>query len=139
WVVAIPPRGAAADIRPGDLVGTWNLTFTDPDGREYAPVLVLSRDGDHLKGMLNQLGGADLAAKEVSLKGGELTFQVSGTHEGTPYTLTFRGKPEGDSIRGEVEYQHEGNTGSFAFEGKRAAKAAPQPPIRPMTPNDTLK
>src|SRR5262249_21009612 len=99
WViVAIPARGAAEEIRPGNLVGTWDLKFTAPDGNEHAPTLVLSRDGDRLKGALHKLAGADLAAKNISLKGGELTFEVNGTHEGAPYTLTFKGKPEGDTI-----------------------------------------
>jgi enterochelin esterase family protein len=127
---------SAQDIKPGDLAGTWNLKFTSPDGKEHTPTLVLSRDGDRLKGALNQLAGQDLAAKDVALQGGALIFRVSGTHEDAPFTLTFKGKPQGDQIRGDVEYEHDGNSGSFPFEGTRAAA---RPPMSPPTPNDTLK
>ena len=140
WLtVVLPAPGAAADLTPGELVGTWELKFTTPDGKEHAPVLVLSRDGDHLKGMLNTLAESDLAAKGIALKGDELTFQVSGTHEGAPFTLTFKGKPEKDTIQGEVEFEHGGNTGSFPFSGQRAQPAQARRPARPRTPNDTLK
>jgi enterochelin esterase family protein len=140
WVaVVLPVPGSAADLNPGELVGTWELNFTTPDGNQHAPVLVLSRDGDQLKGTLNKLAESELAAKGISLKGGELTFQVSGTHEGAPFTLTFKGKPEKDTIKGEVEYEHGGNTGSFEFSGQRAQPVQARRATRPRTPNDTLK
>src|SRR5262249_20261043 len=136
-VLAVP--GSAADLNPGELVGTWELNCTTPDGNQHAAVLVLSRDGGQLKGTLTKLVESEVAAKSISLKGSELTFQVSGTHEGAPFTLTFKGKPEKDTIKGEVEYEHGGNTGSFAFEGTRAQPAQARRATRPPTPNDTLK
>jgi small nuclear ribonucleoprotein (snRNP)-like protein len=109
----------AGDIGP-DTVVTWNLNFTTLDGLVHEPVLVLAKGGDRLKGTLNSLAGKNLVAQDVSLKDGELSFRVTGEHEGAPYTLTFKGKPQGESIRGETTYEAQGNTGTFEFEGKRA-------------------
>src|SRR5262245_24413777 len=91
---AITAGGVAGATGPGDLAGTWSLRFTASDGIEHTPTLVLSREGGRLEGTLRQLDGQDLTAKEISLKGDELLFRVNGTHDGSPYTLTFRGKPE---------------------------------------------
>jgi putative heme-binding domain-containing protein len=118
------PLGAAdVAVGPDAVVGTWNLKFTSPDGQEHAPVLTLTEQGDRLGGTLKKLGGENYVAKEISLKDGTLQFQITGMHDGAPWMLTFRGKPQGDAIHGAIEYNHQGNTGSFAFEGQRVAKA----------------
>jgi putative heme-binding domain-containing protein len=118
----------AAEPKLTDFAGTWNLSFSTPDGAEHKPVLLLTQDGIRLKGIFQKLQEADLPAKNITLKAGELRVSVSGTHEGDPFTLTFIGKPKGEEFSGEAEVNHAGNNATFTFEGKRVAKPAPKPP-----------
>jgi putative heme-binding domain-containing protein len=120
--LAVPVAGAAEDPVATELAGTWSLKFTTPSGEEHTPVLVLSREGERLTGSLKDLADEDLVARDLAVKGGTLSFRVAPNHDGESLTLTFRGKPQGDSIRGVVSVEHQGHSASFPFEGKRVAK-----------------
>ena len=63
----------------------------------------------------NRIGGA-----KFTLDGDNVVmFLTAQTHEGTSVDVTFRGTLSGDDVSGQVEYDLDGDTGSFGFTGRR--------------------
>ena len=110
-----------------DPSGTW--TWTTP-GRDGGPgrtsTLKLKLDGDKLTGSLSAPGRQGAEAREVaisdaSLKGDEIAFTVKREFNGNTFAAKYSGKVVGDSIKGKVETEREGNARSRDWEAKREA------------------
>lgn len=112
--------GTARAASEDDVVGTWKLKYEPGDGQTHEPVLKITKDGAGLKGEFAE-GDHKLKVKEVRLKDGELHFKVEGVFNGDPVSATYKGKPKGDSIKGEADWEYQGMTGTYEFEGKREA------------------
>jgi hypothetical protein len=108
----------AADEK--DIVGTWKLKYDPGDGQTHEPVLKITKDKSGLKGEFVD-GDQKMKVKEIQLKDGELRFKVEGEYKGDPVSVTFKGKTKGNSIKGDAEWEYQGMTGSYEFEGKREA------------------
>lgn len=118
-IVTVQELPYPPSIKVDDLVGTWNLKYTTPIGQTDEPVLVLSSDKGTLKGTYTN-GDESFEVSNLGLADNELTFQVSGKNSGSGFTLTYKGKPQGDFIEGKAQYQYKKFTGSFRFQGKRS-------------------
>jgi hypothetical protein len=111
----------AGTVRPAeekDVVGTWKLTYDPGNGETLEPILKIARDKSGLKAEFTD-GDAKLTVKELRFQEGELHFKVEGIHNGEAFSVTYKGKPAGDCIKGEAEWDYQGKTGTFEFEGKR--------------------
>jgi len=111
----------AGTVRPAeekDVVGTWKLKYDPGNGETREPVLKITRDKAGLKAEFTD-GDNKLTVKEIRLKEGELHFKLEGEHNGEAVSVVYKGKPEGDSIKGVAEWDYQGKTGTFEFEGKR--------------------
>lgn len=124
-VVMVSERPAPVALSANDIVGTWNLKYTTPVGQTDEPVLVLAIDKGALKGTYKN-GDESFEVQNVRLADDELTFQISGLNTGSGFTLTYKGKPRGDSMEGRTHYQYKKFTGSFRFQGKRTAPKTPK-------------
>ena len=100
------------------VVGTWKLKYDPGDGQTHEPVLKITKDKAGLKGEFAD-GDQKLKVKEIQLKDGELRFKVEGEYNGDPVSIAYKGKPTGDSIKGEAQWEYQGMTGTYEFEGKR--------------------
>jgi hypothetical protein len=117
-----------------DLLGVWKLTFTSPDGKARECVLALSREGTALRGDYSA-DNTTRPARNVAFERGELSFWVDGQYAGQAYTLTYKGKPRGNSLKGAVRWKYRWASGSFAFVGERIARqVATAPGSRRPTP-----
>ncbi len=116
-----PASGAARDPQVDDLLGTWKLKYTSPDGKARESVIALSRQGTALRGDYSA-SNVTRPARDVGFDRGELSFWVDGVYAGQVYTLTYKGKPRGDVLRGVVRWKYGWASGSFNFEGKRIAQ-----------------
>jgi hypothetical protein len=114
----VPVRGASGDPRVDDVVGTWKLKCTSPDGKARDSVLVLRREGMVLKGDLWD-GKTTRAVRYVAFERGELSFAVDGKYARQVYTVTYKGRPQGDALRGTVHWKYGWASGSFGFVGER--------------------
>jgi hypothetical protein len=112
--------GTARAAEEKDVVGTWKLKCEPGDGQTYEPVLKITKDKARLKAEFVD-GDQKMEVKEIQLKDGELRFKVEGEHNGDPVSVTYKGKPTGDSIKGEARWEYQGMTGTYEFEGKREA------------------
>ena len=106
-----------------DVVGTWKLKYEPGDGQTHEPVLKIMKDRAGLKAEFTD-GEQKLKVKEIRFKDGELRFKLEGEFNGDPVSVVFKGKPSGDSIKGEAEWEYQGMTGTYEFEGKREAAKA---------------
>jgi hypothetical protein len=118
--VAVVFAGTARAAGEKDVVGTWKLKYDPGDGQTHEPVLKITMDKGGLKGEFAE-GDHKLKVKEIQLKDGELRFKLEGEYNGDPVSATYKGKPTGDSIKGEAQWEYQGMTGSYEFEGKREA------------------
>ena len=113
--------GAAEESKANDLVGSWKLKFVSSDGQTRESVLTLTREGTALKGNYTA-DSVTRMAKDLGYERGELTFRVDGEYLGKTYTLTYKGRPQGDVFRGAVRWKFGLVSGSFDFEGQRVTR-----------------
>src|SRR6266566_6999157 len=115
---------AQAQDKKADPTGTW--TWSQP-GRNGAPdrksTLKLKLEGDKVTGTLSAPGrggqSSDVAISEGKLKGDEISFAVTREVQGNKITAKYNGKISGDSIKGKIETERNGQTQSRDWEAKR--------------------
>ena len=115
---------AQAQDKKADPTGTW--TWSQP-GRNGGPdrksTLKLKLEGDKVTGTLTAAGrggqSSDVAISEGKLKGDEITFEVTREVQGNKFTAKYNGKISGDSIKGKIETDRDGQTRSRDWEAKR--------------------
>jgi len=113
-----------AQDKKADPTGTW--TWTTP-GRNGGPdrksTLKLKVEGDKLTGTLAAPGRGgqsnDSAIADGKLKGDEFSFTVIREFGGNKITVKYNGKISGDSIKGKIETERNGQTNSRDWEAKR--------------------
>jgi hypothetical protein len=116
--VPVHVSGAAGNPQLDDLLGAWKLKYTSPDRKARECVIAISKEGTALRGNYSA-DRTTRAARDVGFDRGEVTFWVDGVYAGQAYTLTYKGKPRGDVLRGVVRWKYGWASGSFNFEGKR--------------------
>jgi hypothetical protein len=119
----IAGTAGAADEKAEDPVGTWKLKYDPGNGQTHEPVLKITQDKAGLKAEFSE-GDNKMKVKEIQLKDGELRFKVEGEYNGEAVSVAYKGKLAGDSIKGEGQWEYQGMTGTFEFEGKREAAKA---------------
>lgn len=103
---------------PDDPVGNWKLSYVCPDGRSRDCVLTVSRRGQVLEATCTS-DGVTHAARAVSFDRGILSVRVEGQYAGSRYDVTYKGRPSGATLRGDVRWSYLWASGSFAFQGER--------------------
>jgi hypothetical protein len=119
-------QAEAAD-KKNDPTGTWTWTVPGRDGGpERKSTLKLKLDGDKVTGTLStpRRGGetADVNIEEGKLKGEEISFNVTREFNQNKITQKYHGKISGDTIKGTVEVERNGETRSRDWEAKREAE-----------------
>ncbi len=108
---------ARAEDKPNPT-GTWKWTVTFGDQkRDFAVKLKL--DGDKLTGTFVGPDGKESPIEDASYKDGEAAFKVTRERDGNKFTVKFKGKVSGDTIKGKSEFERNGETQSRDWEAKR--------------------
>ena len=110
-----------ATVRAADANGTW--TWTTPGrngGPERTSTLKLKTEsGDKLTGTINGRQ-EDVKITDGKVTGDEISFKVSRTGQnGNTFTQKYTGKVSGDSIKGKVTFERNGEEQSRDWEAKR--------------------
>ena len=71
--------------------------------------------------------GGETAIAEAKLKGEEISFQVTREFNGNTVTTKYNGKLSGDTIKGKMEFQRDGQPQSRDWEAKRESAKAKEP------------
>jgi hypothetical protein len=106
--------------------GTWKWQQQGRGGQTQERTLKLKLDGQTLTGaVVVGQDNQEVAITEASFKDGTVSFKVSrpGRGGGQPRTDSYTGKLEGDTIKGKISTQRQGETVEIDWEAKRAAQA----------------
>jgi hypothetical protein len=105
----------AGIARAEDPSGTWKWT-TGNNNREVT--LKLKLDGDKLTGTIT-MGTRDTEISDGTYKDGDVAFNVVREQNGNKRTTKYTGKVSGDSIKGKIESERNGQATSRDWEAKR--------------------
>ncbi len=108
-----------AEDKP-DPTGTWKWTFKTPDGQTSESSMTLKKDGDKLTGTVIGRDKQEAKIQDAQFKDGELTVKVDRERDGQKFTVNYKGKLTGDTIKGKISVNIGGEDRSFDWEAKRA-------------------
>lgn len=97
----------------------WKAKF---GGREFDVTVSLKLEGDKLSGTLLGAGRGfrDTAIKEASFQDGTVKFTVERGRDNFRSVQVFEGKLEGDTIKGKIETERDGEETESDWDAKRA-------------------
>jgi hypothetical protein len=99
--------------------GTWKWSV-EINGQTRETTLKLKADGDKLTGTISGRDNTETKIEDGTFKGGEVSFTVTRERNGQKFTLKYKGKVEGDAIKGKTEFERDGQSQSRDWEAKRA-------------------
>ena len=125
-VLAALVSARAAEEKKADPAGTWIWSTAGRNGGpDRTNTLVLKVEGDKITGKLSAPGRGgqanDTEIKDATLKGDELSFVVVREFNGNSLTNKYSGKITGDTLKGKMEFERNGEAQSRDWEAKRAA------------------
>ena len=112
-------------LQAADPVGTWTWSTPGRDGGEpRKSTLKLKVEGTKLMGTITMPGrqGGDPVVTEISegsVKGDEIAFAVTREFNGNKFTAKYSGKIAGDTIKGKITTERDGNVREREWEAKR--------------------
>src|SRR6266516_6574921 len=109
---------ARAEDKKSDPTGTWKWSFTGQNGQTRETTLKLKLDGDKLTGTVSGRGG-ETAIEGAKIQGEEISFQVTREFNGNKFISKYTGKLSGDTIKGKMEFERNGQPQSRDWEAKR--------------------
>ena len=98
-----------------NVTGKWNLTSSTPRG-ERTRVAEFTQNGEALTVITEGRDGAKVEAKGT-VKGDEIEWMMHRETSGGTFEVTYKGKIEGNTMKGTVQY---GDRGSGEWTAKRA-------------------
>lgn len=111
--------GQAAD-KP-DPTGTWKWTVMIQD-QSRDMTLKLKLEGDKLIGAMVGRNDQETKIDDAMFKDGEVAFAVTRERNGQKFTTKYKGKLDGDTIKGQTESERNGQTQKRDWEAKREKK-----------------
>jgi hypothetical protein len=116
--------GLIVQVQAADPSGTWSWTTPGRNGGpDRKSTLKLKAEGEKLTGKLSTPGRqgntTDTDIEEGKVKGDEVSFKVSREFNGMKFVSKYHGKLSGDSIKGKVEVDRNGETQERDWEAKR--------------------
>jgi hypothetical protein len=114
-VIAKRPAGDS-----GKLAGKWDVDVTTDDGQTLKSSVKIEVDGDKIKGVAQTPDGKEVKLEDGKIEGEEVSFKINVDFEGTALVAKFKGKVTGDKIKGQVDYDLSGQTGTLDFNAKKA-------------------
>jgi hypothetical protein len=94
---------ARADDKKANLTGTWKWTVMMGNNTRDV-TLKLKQDGDKLTGAMVGRNNQETPIEDATFKDGEVSFKVTRTNQqGQKISTTYKGKLEGDTIKGKSE------------------------------------
>ena len=114
-------KAADETKKAGSVDGTWTWSFTTQNGQTFETRAKLKQDGEKLTGVIIGRNDNETEIKDGKINDkGEISFSVTRERQGQTMTQKYTGKLEGDTIKGKVERERDGETRSTDWEAKRA-------------------
>ncbi len=113
---------AATAHAAADPNGTWGWKFTTQNGQEIELSVTLKAEGEKLTGSLTLPMGDKIDIKDGAFKNDEVSFTTSVERNGNTFTTKYKGKVEGDTIKGKTERERNGEVMMRDWEANREKK-----------------
>ncbi len=113
---------AATAHAAADANGTWKWKFTTQNGQEFELSMTLKQEGEKLTGSITLPMGQTIDIKEGTFKNDEASFQTVFERDGNSFVTKYKGKIDGDTIKGTTERERNGQTVTRDWEAKREKK-----------------
>jgi hypothetical protein len=128
------PWTAKRGVDLEDVAGTWKLKLESSNGNAIEPTLKLAVDKEALKGTYQGRFG-EQPARELKLEGNQLSWQVLADRNGRKFKGVYKANIEGSSLKGNLEFDLGGNSGTMEFTGERQQpKADAGKPVGSIAP-----
>jgi len=119
-VLALSSVGLGEDAKKdAGTTGTWKWTFTRQDGMTGESSIKLKQDGEKVTGTYIGRDGTETAIDDAKIKDSTLAFTVAREFDGNKFVIKYEGKLAGDTIKGKMEFERDGQTTSRDWEAKR--------------------
>lgn len=112
---------ARAEDKPNPT-GTWKWTV-QAGGQAREQTIKLKLEGDKLTGASVARNGQETAIEEATFKDDTVSFKVTRERQGMKIIQKFSGKVSGDTIKGKISTDRDGQTRDADWEAKRAKDA----------------
>jgi hypothetical protein len=118
---------AQAQDKKVDPTGKWSWTTPGRNGGpDRTNTLALKLEGDKLTGKMVSPPRGDQPARETEigdakLKADEISFSVTREFQGNKMVSKYNGKISGDTIKGKMEFERNGEKQTRDWEAKREA------------------
>jgi hypothetical protein len=122
-VIGLAFLGLAALAQAADPTGTWKWTVTRND-QSRDVTLKLKLEGDKLTGAMVGRNNEETKIDEAKYKDGELSFAVTREFNNQKFTTKYKGKLDGDTIKGTQERERDGKSQSSEWVAKREKPSA---------------
>jgi hypothetical protein len=100
--------------------GTWKWkTRFGQNQQEREQTLKLKRDGDKLTGEMPGRNNNETKIEDGTYKDGEVSFTVTRERNGNKFVTKYKGKVSGDTIKGKIESERNGQKNERDWEAKR--------------------
>jgi hypothetical protein len=109
----------AASANAADPNGTWKWSFTTQNGQEFELTMTLKADGEKLTGEITLPMGDKIEIKEGAFKNDEVSFSTEFKRGDNTIKTKYKGKVEGDTIKGKTERERNGEIMTRDWEPKR--------------------
>jgi hypothetical protein len=116
-LAAISMTGSAR-AEEGKITGTWKWN-TEIQGKQRANTLKLKLEGDKLTGAMVGRNNQETAIEDAKFKDGEVSFKVVRERGGMKFVTKYKGKLDGDKIKGKTESERNGEKQERDWEAKR--------------------
>ena len=106
----------AADKPDPSGTWKWSVTFNE---QKFEQTLKLKFADDKLTGTMIGRNNNETKIDDATFKDGEIAFSVTRERNGQKMTSKYKGKLDGDSIKGKTEFERDGQSQSREWDAKR--------------------
>jgi hypothetical protein len=117
-VAYIGMSGFVHAAEKADPTGTWKWTVTF-NNQTRDVTLKLKLDGDKLTGKISGRNNTETDIEDATFKDNEVSFSVTRERDGQKFVTKYKGKIDGDTIKGKSESERNGQTRNRDWEAKR--------------------
>jgi len=99
--------------------GTWKWTVQGQNNQSFEQTMVLKTVDGKPAGHIVGRNNTETKLDDPTFKDGVLAFSVTRERNGNTVTSKYSGKVDGDTIKGKIETERDGQTRSRDWEAKR--------------------
>jgi len=111
--------GLATAALAADPTGTWTWT-RDFNGNPVTTTLKLKQDGKNLTGKITGRQNTESDIEDGKVDGDNVSFKVTREFNGNKIVQAYTGKVTGDTFKGEMKFERNGEAQTREFEFKKS-------------------